>query len=208
MFCSFLVAVMFEMMRMFWGAMPVTKKMDAFFQILKGVDQDEQSNTDRQQRVDQGKIGESHDDGTNENGCPSQYILQHVQADGFLIQRISAMGEIYGAEVDTDTNNGEEEHTFVVDFYRVKEPADRFADDQNGSTQKDRRHEDAAVKRRTAVFLRAFLFEEIGDADAEGIPHIVQGVGKDGDTSSQKTAEAFKNGKCQIQDKGNKDTIF
>ena len=48
MFCSFLVMVMMSEVMVFGGIVTASKKMDAFFQILKSMSQNEQRNTDGQ----------------------------------------------------------------------------------------------------------------------------------------------------------------
>lgn len=202
------VMVMSTGVMMLFCVVFVSKEMDTFFQIPDGVGQDEQSDADGHKRIDQSKIGESHDDGANQHNAPSQHIFQHMQADSPLVQGITAMGEISGAEIDTAPHNGKQKHTVIVDLNGMHDPADSASDDQNRTEKQDGRHEDAAEDGISFITVSAFSFQKVCDADACGVANIVYGVGKDGDASCQDAADTFKDGKCQIQYKSNKDMFF
>ena len=107
----------------------MAKEMNALFQILKGMNENKQGNADGQDGVDEDKIGKPHDDGTDQHHCPTQHILQHMQADGFLVQGIAAVGKIRCTEIDADPHHGKNDHTVIMDLYGVVYPSDCIGDD-------------------------------------------------------------------------------
>ena len=56
--------MMFAVMRRGQWGIPIFEKADRFFQVLAGVNEDEQSDADGKNRINKGKISESHDNGT------------------------------------------------------------------------------------------------------------------------------------------------
>ena len=194
--------------RMFFGTVSVSKEMYGFFQVRSGMRQDEYGNANGQQWINDNKIGEVHDNGADQYSCPSQYIFQHMQVYGFLVQGMAAMGEISGTEIDADPYNSKQEHAVVMDADGMQDPADGIDDNQTGTEKQERRHQNTAEDGISGITVSAFSFQKICSADADGIKQIVYGIGKDGDASCQDTADTFKYGKQQIQYKSNKDTFF
>ena len=176
----------------------IFQKTDAFLQILGGMDQNEQGNTDGEDGVNENKIGEAHNNGADQHDCPAQHILQHMQADCSLVQGISAVGEPGGTEIDTDPHNGETDHAVIVDLHRVEDPSDSVADDQKRTQKQERGHQDTAEQRGSAVVVFAPFFENIGKANGCGIAYVVDSIRKNGNAASQDAACKFKNRKCHI----------
>ena len=76
------------------------KNPESLPQIPEGMDRNEQRHTSRQNGVQNRKARKPHDDSASQNHRPSQYILQHVQADSSAVQGIPAPSEIRRSEID------------------------------------------------------------------------------------------------------------
>ena len=99
--------------------------------VLKGVDQDEQSDTDAHKRVYHPDVGEVHYDGTNQDYNPAQHILQHVEVHCLLVDGISLPGDISCHKVKYDPDDSKDNHSTVVYLHWIEKPSDRSDYDQD-----------------------------------------------------------------------------
>ena len=115
-----------------------------FSKIEKGIDKHKYGNANADQRVQQTETGEAHHNSTDQYRYPAQQILQHVQIDCLLIETVSAVGKKGSKEIDTNTNNGQQDHPVIVDFCGVQEPMDTVCDHTYGTNQQNSRSNKAA----------------------------------------------------------------
>lgn len=55
-------------------------------EVLNGVPEDETSDKDGEDRIEIGNVGETHNNGADENDDPAENVLEHVEIDGFLVE--------------------------------------------------------------------------------------------------------------------------
>ena len=156
--------------------------------VLKGVDQDEQSDTDAHKRVYHPDVGKVHDDGTYQNYNPAQHILQHMEVHCLLVDGVTLPGHISCHKVKYDPDDSKDNHSTVVYLHWVQKSSDRSDYDQDRASQQDGCCNDPAQDRVSDVaicvffisLLFTFLLKKIRDADGECVAQVVEGIGKNG----------------------------
>lgn len=175
-----------------------------FAGVGEGFFEDEEGDEDGENGVDEAEAGEAHDDCADEDDDPAEDVFEHVEINGFLVKGVAAVGEVGGEKVDDDADDGEENHVVVVNVGGLEEALDGVSDDEDGADDEDGGGEESAEEGITAIAvgvvfvggLETFAFEEVGEADAEGVAEIVDGVGGDGDAVCPEAAEEFVNRKA------------
>jgi len=192
------------------------EKVDHLLQILDGMDQNEDGHANGHQGVDDIKIGKAHHDGTDENDDPAQHVLQHMQVDCLLVQRVALSCHQRRAEIDDNAHHGEHDHAVIVDLGRVNDANRGIVNDHHRAKQKDQRRDHTADDGIPGIavgvcFVRlplAFLFEKEGNANAGRISNVVDSVRDDRHASRPQTADKFEDGKSQIEQKRDQNILF
>ena len=139
-----------------------------------------------------------------------------MQIDRLLIQGVSVLRKKCGGKIDTNTDDGKQNHSVVMDLRGMKQTPDRIVDNDDGAAQKNEGSERASDDGISSVSVGinligipfAFSFQKEGKADSECITEIVYGIGDDGYATGKKTAKQLEYGKAEIQEKGNKNIFL
>ena len=192
------------------------EQVDGFLEVANGIDKNEYCNADRHQGVDDGNIGKAHNDRSNENNEPTEDVLEHVQINRLLVERIPFPCKERRKEVDRRADDGKQNHSVVVDGRGVDDAHNGVVNNKNRAHQKNERGQNTADDRiaRVAVsvmfigLLFALFFKKIRGANACGVSNIVHGVGYDSNAARKKAADEFKYRKCEVENKCNKNISF
>lgn len=106
-------------------------------EVFNGMDDNKDGHADGEYRIDIGNVDEFHDDGSDEDYYPAKDILKHVKVDRFLVQGFTTASKVGGEEVDDSPNDGQNDHSVVVDGCWMKETEDSIDDDEAGSEEKN-----------------------------------------------------------------------
>ena len=192
------------------------EQINGFFQIFGGIDENKDCDTNRHQGVDDSKISKSHYNGTDQNNEPAEDVLEHVQINRLLVERVPFPCKEGGEEVHSRAHNGKNDHSVIIDGRGVDDTQNSIVNNQNRADQKNECGNNTADNRVARVsvgvvlvgLLFALLFEEIRNSNACGVSNIVHGIRNDGNAARKKAAKKFKNGKGEIEDKCNQNISF
>lgn len=194
----------------------IQKDFKGIFQRFQGLCQDEQSDGDGHNGVNENEAGEFYHNGAKEYNYPAQYILQHMQIYGPLIQGVATMCEKDGAGIHTDAQYCKNDHAMVMDIGWGEDSVDCIIYHRQRANDQNHGRDQTARDRVTPIpigvyFIRllpALFLHEIRYSDADRIPRVVDGIGKNGDTSRKNPAKEFEDGKGKIQDKCDEDVFL
>ena len=127
------------------------KEINGFFEGADGVDEDKHRHTDGHQRVDDGNIGKTHDDGSHEDNQPAEDVLKHVEIHRLLVKRVPFPCKERREEVDRRTDDGEDDHSVVVNGCGMDDANNGIVDNKNRADQKDERGQHTSNNRVTRV---------------------------------------------------------
>lgn len=105
------------------------------FEIASDVPEHDQRDSDGKDGVNDGHVPDHHDSCANEDGEPSERVLDEVPADEFLRQRGASFHSENGGSVKSDAQNSQDEHPRDADFLWIGEPTDGVAEDEAETDQ-------------------------------------------------------------------------
>ena len=189
---------------------------EAFTEVFDSRNEYEQGDADRHNGIKQREVRETHHDSTHENDGPTENVFQHVKIDRALIKRAALSRKKCRTEIDDNADDGEKDHTVVMDLRGRDDAGDGIVDDCCRAEQQNEGGEDAAHDRKTHIsvgvfcvgFLLALFFKEKGDPDTACISDVVNGVGEDGDASRQYASDKLKQRKSKVQKKSGENISF
>lgn len=85
-------------------------------EVFDGVPKDKKCDEDREDWIEISDVGEAHNDSADEDYDPAKNILEHMEIDGFLVERATAVSDISSGAVDNDTDDREKNHAVIINF--------------------------------------------------------------------------------------------
>lgn len=91
------------------------------------------------------------DNGSYQNGSPTQDIFDQMPGDHPFVQRLAMADFPSGVTIDQNAQNGQTEHTGSVRNLRLDQPEDRLPDDPNRAQNQDQGIDQGTQKRKAQV---------------------------------------------------------
>lgn len=92
---------------------------------------DKKRDEDREDWIEVSDVGEAHNDSADEDYNPAEDILEHVEIDGFLVERAVTVSNISSGAVDDDADDREKNHAVIINFDWVKKSDNSVRDDED-----------------------------------------------------------------------------
>ena len=102
-------------------------------EVTKGIGENKDRHANRKERVDEAESSEAHDDGADQDDCPTKYILEHMKVDGLLVEGFAVVSIVSGGKINDHADNGKDNHTVIIDRCGVDEAVDSSVNHQGGA---------------------------------------------------------------------------
>ena len=116
-------------------------------QALTSLDQNKNRHADREQGIQPIEIGKAHDHSTDQHHDPAKHVLQHMQIDRFLVERVSVVRQKCCEQIDQNADDGEQDHAVVMDLCRIKQLVHRACDHDQRTDQQHARGDQSTQNR-------------------------------------------------------------